>query len=101
MKVANHRIKVTALMICLLIGLVIVIADYMVSDANYRLLGIKNLKEFGEGWSVETGDETLQNISLPVSLQNIKAGERVVIEKRLPADPGSYNYLFFAQAISS
>jgi len=95
LKLANHRIKVTALMICLLIGLVIVIADYMVSEANYRLLGIENLKEFGEGWSVETGDETLQDMSLPVSLQNIKAGERVVIRKRLPADSGSYNYLFF------
>lgn len=95
MKVVNHRIKVTALLICLLTGLVIVIADYMVSNANYQLLGIENFKEFKEGWSIETEDENLHDISLPASLQNIKAGEYVVIEKQLPSDLGSYDHLFF------
>ena len=95
MKAVGHRIKITALLICLFFGLFILVADWIGSGRQEQLMTMEQFEEFNQNWTIEVAEEEYKDQSLPFVRSEVRALESLILERKLPDVLAGKNALFF------
>lgn len=95
MKAVGHRIKITALMICLFFGLFILVADWIGSGMQEQLMTMEQFEEFNQNWTIEVAEEEYKDQSLPFVRPEVRALESLILQRKLPDVLAGKNALFF------
>ena len=95
MKASNHKFKSTLLFFSLLIGVMIVAVEFFMSDSDYGIVSVKNLRAFPETWDVITEAGQASDITLPYAVEGVHAGQPFIVKSRIPDEIGSNDVLFF------
>ena len=100
MKAVGHRIKITALLICLFFGLFILVADWIGSGRQELLMTMEQFEEFNQNWTIEVAEEEYKDQSLPFVRSEVRALESLILERKLPDVLAGKNALFSVQVTS-
>lgn len=95
MKAVGHRIKITALMICLFFGLFILVADWIGAGMQEQLMTMEQFEEFNQNWTIEVAEEEYKDQSLPFVRPEVRALESLILQRKLPDVLAGKNALFF------
>ena len=95
MKATNHKFKYILLWVSLLIGIMIVTAEFIISDADYSIISVDHMTEFSGTWNAVTQAGYQSDLTLPFKEEGMKAGEPFIISTKLPDEIGENNMLFF------
>ncbi|HKM04375.1 MAG TPA: GGDEF domain-containing protein [Lachnospiraceae bacterium] len=94
MKLREDKFKVIGILLCILIGFIILIADILFSKVDIVEISGNELRGFSENWEVKSNSEVFEHVLLPANM-DVSVGDSMLLTKTLPDDLEGETYIFF------
>ncbi len=89
------KVKAIGMSIMLVIGLLVLFFNLFLSRVDNTVINTSRLEKFNADWTVITHEQVIKKMTFPAIMTGMKAGDTLVLEKKLPTVLANDTYLFF------
>jgi len=83
------------ILICTIVGMVILFASVFFSKVDLNPIKGNKLTDFSDEWEINVENNSYYHVQLPSIIQNVSAGDTMIVSKKLPSDIADNSYIFF------
>lgn len=94
MKSRKDKVKMLGILMSILIGFIILIADIIFSRVDIQEISGNELSDYSQNWKVTINADIYEDVSFPASM-DVELGDSMLLTKSLPEDLESNMYIFF------